>query len=102
MDILKIRLTTYGLRVKDFTPNLWDRIPKDKPYRRYLMTRVMGGVAVSLATTTVIDSVISNCILLYSLHLSHGTIYVSRTISLEAHRKTFTNRYKMIIISTNN
>ena len=34
-----------------------------------------GRCTLSLATTTVIDSVISNYTLLYSLYLAHGTIY---------------------------
>ena len=38
------------------------------------MTRLLRGVA-PIATTTVIDSVISNYTLLYSLYLAHGTIY---------------------------
>jgi hypothetical protein len=108
MDILKIKLTTYGLRLTAYdlrltTYGFGNRIPKDNQYWRWSDdARSEGRCTLSLTATTCIYSVIlitRSCILVY---LAHGTIYILRTISLEAHTKTTTNRYKMIILSTNN
>ena len=58
------RLTAYELRVLLMTQVVWDRFPRDKPYWRYLMPRVLRGVPPSHSQPQL--KIDSNYTLLYS------------------------------------
>jgi len=73
MNILKIRLMTYDLRVKGFTHDLWDIFLEISAVLKISDDACSEGRCTSLATTSVIASVISNYTLLKSLYLAHGT-----------------------------